>query len=465
LGGEIERCHEKNGIDKEGAMRRFAIVLAAFGLFAAACTAGTEDQGAPEPIETGSNASHEPVTISMWIPFAGAEAQKVLPVFDMFHQEYPWITVDVREGIGENDDKVLAAIRAGNPPDAVMSWSLDSVGKFCASGAWQDLTPYIEQSNLDTSMFPDSVTRYTSYAGSQCAMPFLTDAMGLYYNKDLLQKAGFTEPPKTMSELTNMAKALTEFNPDGSIKVAGFVPWFGYYEFTPLELSIIFGADYYNEDGTQAALASDPQWAELFQWQKELVDFYGADNLKKFVAGQGNEWTAGNDFQHGRVAMMFDGEWRVAMIEDYAPDLNYGTAPYPTPDGEDGQYGLGRVGGTIVGVPRGSAHPAEAWALVQYLASNTDALVAMTNAIRNVPTTYPALESPALDITPQFQTFLDIFGNQGSHYKQTSEIGTTDQDLVEAFGADWQAGDVTDLQAGLQDLNQQVDDELEQAQI
>jgi len=446
-------------------MKRLMIVLAAFGLLAAACTAGTEDEGAPEPIATGATASHDPVTISMWIPFSGAEADKVTPVFDMFQEQYPWITVDVREGIGENDDKVLAAIRAGNPPDAVMSWSLDSVGKFCSSGAWQDLTPYIEQSDLDTSIFPESVTRYTSFAGSQCALPFLTDAMGLYYNKDLLEKAGFTEPPKTMSELTEMAKALTEFNPDGSIKVAGFVPWFGYYEFTPLELSIIFGADYYNEDGTQAALASDPKWAELFQWQKDLVDFYGADNLKKFVAGAGNEWTAGNDFQNGRVAMMFDGEWRVAMIEDYASDLNYGTAPYPTPDGEEGQYGIGRVGGTIIGIPRGSEHPAEAWALVQYLATNTDALVAMANSIRNVPTTYPSLESPDLEVPPQFRTFLDIFSNAGSHYKQTTDIGTADQDLVEEFGADWQAGDVSDLQAGLAEYNQRLNDELEQANI
>ncbi len=197
-----------------------------------------------------------------------------------------------------------------------------------------------------------------------------------------------------MSELTEMAKELTEFNPDGSIKVAGFVPWFGYYEFTPLELSIIFGADYYNEDGTASAVASDPDWQALFQWQKDLVDFYGADNLKEFVAGQGDEWSEPNDFHRGRVAMMFDGEWRVAMIEDYAPDLNYGTAPYPTPDGQEDQYGIGRVGGTIVGIPRGSAHPAEAWLLVQYLATNTDALVEMTNIIRNVPTTFPALESP-----------------------------------------------------------------------
>jgi multiple sugar transport system substrate-binding protein len=436
------------------------VLLALFGLVAGACTAGTEDESAPPPIDTSPDASHAPVTISMWVPFAGAEYDKVAQVFDMFHQEYPWITVDVRTGIGENDDKVLAAIRAGNPPDAVMSWSLDSVGKFCASGAWQDLTPYIEQSGMDTGLFPPSVTRYTSYAGSQCALPFLTDAMGLYYNADLFAAHGFTDPPRTMSELSDMAKELTEFNPDGSIKVAGFVPWFGYYEFTPLELSIIFGADYYSEDGTSSAVATDPDWQALFQWQKDLVDFYGADKLKEFVAGAGDEWSAPNDFQRGRVAMMFDGEWRVAMISDFAPNLNYATAPYPTPDGLQDQYGIGRVGGTIIGIPRGSAHAAEAWLLVQYLATNTDALVAMGNAIRNVPTTFPALESPDLDVTPQFQTFLDIFANPGSHYKQTSEIGTADQNFVTDFGADWQAGDVTDLQAGLQQVAQQIDDEL-----
>jgi len=442
------------------AMKRWMVLLAVFGVIAAGCTAGTEDEGAPAPIDTGADASHAPATVSIWVPFAGAEYKKMSVVFDMFEQEYPWITVDVRTGIGENDEKVLAAIRAGNPPDAVMSWVLDSVGKFCASDAWQDLTPYIQQSDLDTSIFPDSVTRYTSYGGSQCALPFLTDAMGLYYNEDLLAEHGYTEPPKTMSELTEMAKELTEFNPDGSIKVAGFAPWFGYYEFTPLELSIIYGADYYNEDGTASAVATDPDWQALFQWQKDLVDFYGADNLKEFFAGAGDEWSAPNDFHRGRVAMMFDGEWRVAMIEDYAPDLNYGTAPYPTPDGQEDQYGIGRVGGTIVGIPRGSEHPAEAWLLVQYLATNTDALVEMANVIRNVPTTFPSLESPDLDVTPQFQTFLDVFADQGSHYKQTSEIGTADQDLVSNFGEDWQAGDVSDLQEGLQATAEQIDNEL-----
>jgi multiple sugar transport system substrate-binding protein len=439
-------------------MIRVSRMLAGLMLLAAACTAGTE-QGAPEPIDTG--AEHEPVTITSWVPFSGREFRDLRPIFDGFEEKYPWITLDLRPGLGENDEKMLAAIRAGNPPDATMSWSLDSVGKFCQSGAWVDLAPYIDQAGLDTSMFPESVTRYTSYGGSNCALPFLTDAMGLYYNTDMFEKAGLSEPPRTMSELTAMAKDLTQFNPDGSIKVAGFVPWFGYYEFTPLELSIIWDADWYTEDG-QSALAADPDWEALFKWQKDLVDFYGADNLKEFVAGQGDEWSSANDFHRGRVAMMFDGEWRTAFIENAAANLNYATAPYPTPDDREDQYGLGRVGGTIVGIPKGSPHPAEAWLLVQYLATDTDALVTASNQLRNVPTTFEALESPELDVTPQFQTFLDIFANPESHYKEHSVIGSSDQDLVSAFGEDWQVGDVPILYSGLERVAQHIDDLLAQ---
>ena len=52
----------------------------------------------------------------------------------------------------------------------------------------------------------------------------LTDAYGLYYNKDMFAKAGIAGPPKTMTELMADAKKLTVRNADGSIKIAGFVP-------------------------------------------------------------------------------------------------------------------------------------------------------------------------------------------------------------------------------------------------
>ena len=60
------------------------------------------------------------------------------------------------------------------------------------------------------------------------------------------------------------------------------------------------------------------------------------------------------------------------------------------------------------------------------MATDTDTLVYMANIVRNVPTTFAALGSPDLDVTPQFQTFLDMFANPDSHYKPTTAIGDGD---------------------------------------
>jgi multiple sugar transport system substrate-binding protein len=426
-------------------------------MVAAGCTAGT-----PESSGSSGDGSREPVTITIWGAWTGRELKQFNQIFGPFEERYPWITVKSVGGI--EDPKILAAIRSGKPPDVVLSFGLDSVGEFCATGAWQDLTPFIEADNLDLSQFPESVFQYTSFAGSQCAFPFLTDAYGLYYNTELFRKAGLKQPPKTFSELTEYAKKLTEFNPDGSIKVAGYVPWVGYYsggEVPPFSTN--FGVRWYDDSGEQSAVATDPTWKEFLTWQKELVDWYGADKLQKFVAGAGNEWGAGHDFHHGRIAMMLDGEWRTAFISDLRPNLEYSTAPFPVPDDEPANYGMGQIGGTIIGMPRGAPHPDESWLLLKFMATDTDTLVFVANNVRNVPTTFAALESKKLDVTPQFETFLKIFENPLSHYKETSAIGVADQDLVGQFAQQWQVGKVDDLEAGLQEVAEEINAQLEQA--
>jgi multiple sugar transport system substrate-binding protein len=181
------------------------------------------------------------------------------------------------------------------------------------------------------------------------------------------------------------------------------------------------------------------------------------------VAGAGNEWGGGHDFHHGRVAMMLDGEWRTAFIGDLQPDLKYATAPFVVPDNQAGSYGMGQIGGTIIGMPRGATNPDEAWLLLKFMATDTNTLVYMANNVRNVPTTFAALESPKLDAPPVFQTFLDIFRHPRSHYKETSAIGIADQDLVADFAQKWQAGKAPDLAAGLQQVAEQINAQLQQA--
>ena len=68
------------------------------------------------------------------------------------------------------------------------SFTTDSVATWCKSGAFQDLNPVIKQDRSTCPCLPPVVHDYTQYEGKRCAMPFLADAYGLYYNKDLMPK-------------------------------------------------------------------------------------------------------------------------------------------------------------------------------------------------------------------------------------------------------------------------------------
>jgi multiple sugar transport system substrate-binding protein len=321
------------------------------------------------------------------------------------------------------------------------------------------------------SQFPPAALTYTQFDDKQCALPFMTDTFGLYYNLDMFEAANLTEPPKTTDELVDYAKKLTEFNPDGSIKVAGFVPDTRYYccALSTTNLAYMFNAKWLDESG-QAAFATDPQWAAAFQWQHDFIaevygdgDFQtGSDKLTEFIAGAGNEWNAQQDLGTGRVAMTVDGEWRNAFVPG---DLNYDTAPLPVAPGTEDRYGGGSAGGTVLALPKGSPHPAEAWLLLKWLATDTATLVDVANRINNVPTTEASLTSPDLDLPPQFQTFMDVFENPNSGWVPTTAIGLEIGQSIGQFAQKWETGDATDLQAGLQEAQDQTNDALVQSQI
>ena len=94
---------------------------------------------------------------------------------------------------------------------------------------------------------------------------------------------------------------------------------------------------------------------------------------------------------------------------------------------------------------------------MKYLALDTQAEVKLATLLGNVPTTYDSLKDPAVAADPQFATCLKIFGNPNSAYKQITTLGTTDATLQGAFFSKYYAGNVPDLQAGLEQLASQID--------
>jgi len=129
---------------------------------------------------TAPAADHKPVTITFWSAYTTRELHDYQLAFVGFHKKYPWITV---KGTGNiQDDKITAAINGGNAPDALLSFSPNNTGKFCSSGAWQNLNDRIAKEKFNLTQFPKVALSYSGYKGVQCSLPALADAYGIYMN-------------------------------------------------------------------------------------------------------------------------------------------------------------------------------------------------------------------------------------------------------------------------------------------
>ena len=431
-------------------MKRVAIAVALAGVAALGATG----------IAGGAHRA-SPTKLTVWVGWsAGKELVTFKQVAAEYDKSHPDVTLNVVGGIV--DQKIVAAIRAGQAPDVVSSFNSYNVGVYCGTKAWIDLKPFLDKSHISTSIFPPATMYYTQYAGTRCALPLLADVYGLYYNKALFKKAGLTGPPRTMSQLTAYAKKLTQRNPDGSLKVMGIDPFIGFYENVPERWAAAFGAKWNDAKGN-AILSKSPGWAKWLKWEKNLIDWYGYNNVVKFQAGLGDEFSSSNAFETGKLAMNLDGEWRVAFIANEHPTLQYGTAPIPVDDAQPGLYGSGYINGTIIGIPKNGHHTDQAWDLVKYLTTNTHALAVLSNGLRNVPSTEASTHSKELIPDANFSTFLKAFANPKSSTSPIKASGVSYTNLVQSFATKWQAGKVKDLGSGLRNLDKQLDAQVKQA--
>src|SRR5919197_2846620 len=152
-------------------MRRVATALAvAIALAGIAGCGGKSSNSNSNAAAAGANAqSTKPVTLKVWVGWSERELKVFKSVVADYEKLHPNVTVDVTGGI--NDNKIVAAIRAGSAPDVVSSFNSYNVGVYCGTGGWIDLTPFLTASKISTSSFPAAPNYYTQYGGKKCALP------------------------------------------------------------------------------------------------------------------------------------------------------------------------------------------------------------------------------------------------------------------------------------------------------
>ena len=316
-------------------------------------------------------------------------------------------------------EKMLTSIAGGAPPDVC---ALDGtiMAQLVGQGCFMPIEDYVSRSPYvqEAGFFP-YMWRAVAFDGHVWGVPTTTDTYCLLWNKQAFRKAGLDpeRPPQTLEELEEYAARLTIRGPAG-LEQIGFLPWL------PWDLThmwgLLFGGQWYDEATGLMTCADDPALIRMLEWQQSFaIDPKATDNppyatdpakILSFQQGFGAYMSANNPFYSGKIAMITEGEWQVTFVPKYAPELDWGVAPIPTPDGVTPRtYSSTCIADCI---PKGCRHPEAAWAFLEWFYSprpggRPSPASDYNYAIHNIPTRPEEAMEERFTGDPKFRMFVD----------------------------------------------------------
>lgn len=288
---------------------------------------------------------------------------------------------------GMNPQKLMTAIVGGVPPDVVKQDRF-TISDWASRNAFRSLDDLVARDQGDPlspkrEQYYSAVWEEASYERKLYAIPEAADNRVLYYNKRIFRekakelRAAGLDPdraPRTWSELLAYSKVLTEFKPNGRLKRAGFIPnwgnsWLYIYSF-------MMNGKFLSEDGRTCTL-NTPENVAALKFMTEGYDILGgfqnADLFQTTFRGAEND-----AFLIGDVAMAINGDWVLSGYFRYRPDLDFGTAPAPSPDDRVNRVGAFKdetdpyitwVGGFSWAIPKGAKNEEAAWRFIKFITS------------------------------------------------------------------------------------------------
>jgi multiple sugar transport system substrate-binding protein len=297
------------------------------GLALAGCGGGPQNNPAVQGNSAGTGKQYNgpKVTLEFWNGFTGGDGPFIRKMVEQFSSENK--NVQVKMNIIEwasYYQKVPTAVSSGQGPD-VGIMHCDQLGTNAARRVVIPLDDVAKTLDLKESDFYPTVWQAGIYDGKRYGIPLDLHPLALYYNKDLLAKAGMNKPPQTKDEYMEVCKELKA----KGIQAAWVSPFFFTGSLQFMSLLWQYGGDLYNSDTTKATFNSDAG-VEALSWMVSLVkDGYSPKNV-----AQDAEYTA---FQNGKNALHWNGIWNIALFKTLE-DLNWGVAPLPKIGGQGGAW-------------------------------------------------------------------------------------------------------------------------------
>ncbi len=280
--------------------------------------------------------SEPPVTLVIWRVFE--DEQTLRPVMDAYSQLHPNVQFRYeRKDIAGYEDALLNALAAGAGPD-IYSIHNDWLPKYQDKMAPAPAGLFTARDFRDA--FIDVAWEDLTASGELYAIPFNSDVLALFYNRDMLGSAGIAQPPRTWNEMIDAVKKLTRQDRLGNFVVNGVAMGTSTNINRATDiLSLLMlqnGTQVYNTSRSVSTIdreISSPD-GDRYNPGAQAIEFFTqfANPAKETYT-----WNAKNNysidaFVAGQTAMIFGYSYLVPTIRNKAPLLNFGIAPVPQID-------------------------------------------------------------------------------------------------------------------------------------
>ncbi len=309
-----------------------------------------------------------PVTIHvLTMDQAGLKPAEIDQIARNFEAQNPDIKV-VMEYVGYDyvHDKIVTGM-AATPPgyDAAM---IDVIwpDEFIKAGYLLDVSDRVT-SDMKTNMFPASWNGVTRY-GKIYGMPWLMDVKYFMYNKDILQKAGISAPPKTWEELVDQAT---------TIKQAGLVEFPIIWSWNQKEgvvcdfTVLLFGNGGAFLDSSGKPVFNNEKGVQVLTWMKETLD----KGLSNPSSVSSDEVAVETDFLAGKSAFAVNWLFQFSDSNDatksqIAGQAAFASMPVFSAGAAAGVKGSSVDGSSSFAIMATTPYAEQTWKFLTYLASN-----------------------------------------------------------------------------------------------
>jgi multiple sugar transport system substrate-binding protein len=262
--------------------------------------------------------------IKVWLSNNPEEIAWGKQMVEAWNADHPDEQVTAQEiPAGKTSEEVIgAAITAGNAPCLVFNTSPAAVPQFEKQGGLVALDGFEGGAEYVESRSGDVAEQYKSPDGQYFQIPWKSNPVMIFYNKDILKKAGVDSenpPLGTYDEFLATSKKIVDSGAaDAAIWPAPtsefFQSWFDFYPLFAAET----GGKQLVEDG-EATFDSEEGQAVADFWATMYEEGYAQ-----------KEKYNGDSFADGKAAMSIVGPWAISV---YGESVDWGAVPVPTSEG------------------------------------------------------------------------------------------------------------------------------------